>query len=86
MLACTFVHNKFPHRTPADKGLLRCFLGGARDEAVLSLSDDELLAAVRAELKKIVKLGRQPDFRPRLPLARSHGAIRIGAHRASRTH
>jgi protoporphyrinogen/coproporphyrinogen III oxidase len=35
MLACTFVHNKFPHRAPPDKGILRCFLGGARDEAVL---------------------------------------------------
>ncbi len=62
MLACTFVHNKFPHRTPPDKGLLRCFLGGARDEAVLSLSDDELLAAVRAELKKIIKLDVNPIF------------------------
>ena len=36
MLACTFVHNKFPHRAPEDKGILRCFLGGARDEAVLA--------------------------------------------------
>jgi protoporphyrinogen/coproporphyrinogen III oxidase len=62
MLACTFVHNKFPHRTPPDKGLLRCFLGGARDEAVLSLSDDELLGQVRAELKKIVKLDVNPIF------------------------
>jgi oxygen-dependent protoporphyrinogen oxidase len=62
MLACTFVHNKFPHRAPADKGLLRCFLGGARDEAVLSLSDDELLAAVRGELEKIVKLSANPIF------------------------
>ena len=62
MLACTFVHNKFSHRTPADKGLLRCFLGGARDEAVLSLSDDDLLAAIRAELKKIIKLDVNPIF------------------------
>ncbi len=62
MLACTFVHNKFPHRTPPDKGLLRCFLGGARDEAVLALSDDELLAAIRDELKKIIKLSANPIF------------------------
>ena len=52
MLACTFVHNKFPHRAPADKGILRCFLGGARDEAVLTLSDDEIVDTVRAELKR----------------------------------
>ena len=48
MLACTFVHNKFPHRAPPDKGILRCFLGGARDEAVLALTDDEMLDTVRA--------------------------------------
>jgi oxygen-dependent protoporphyrinogen oxidase len=62
MLACTFVHNKFPHRAPPDKGLLRCFLGGARDEAVLSLTDDEMLHTVRAELKKILKLDVRPIF------------------------
>ena len=62
MLACTFVHNKFPHRAPADKGILRCFLGGARDEAVLNLTDDEIVATVRAELKDIVKLEARPMF------------------------
>ena len=62
MLACTFVHNKFPHRAPPDKGLIRCFLGGARDEAVLSLTDDEMLDTVRAELKKIIKLDARPIF------------------------
>ena len=62
MLACTFVHNKFSYRAPADKGLLRCFLGGARDEAVQSLSDDELLATVRGELNKIINLSANPIF------------------------
>jgi oxygen-dependent protoporphyrinogen oxidase len=62
MLACTFVHNKFPHRAPENTGLLRCFLGGARDEAVLSLSDDELLATVRGELDEIVRLRARPIF------------------------
>ena len=27
LLATTFVHNKFPHRAPPDRALLRCFLG-----------------------------------------------------------
>jgi protoporphyrinogen/coproporphyrinogen III oxidase len=62
MLACTFVHNKFPHRAPADKGILRCFLGGARDEAVLSLSDEEVLETVRRELRELVKLNAPPIF------------------------
>src|SRR5271166_1510706 len=33
MLAATFVHNKFPHRAPEDRALLRCFIGGARNDA-----------------------------------------------------
>ncbi|HLB86250.1 MAG TPA: protoporphyrinogen oxidase, partial [Terriglobales bacterium] len=47
MLAATFVHNKFPHRAPEDRALVRCFLGGARDEQILKLSDDEILHVVR---------------------------------------
>jgi oxygen-dependent protoporphyrinogen oxidase len=62
MLACTFVHNKFPHRAAEDKGILRCFLGGARDEAVLGLTDDEILDTVRRELLDIVKLDARPMF------------------------
>ena len=62
MLACTFVHNKFPHRAPEDKGILRCFLGGARDEAVLGLSDDDILETVHRELRDIVKLDARPIF------------------------
>jgi len=62
MLACTFVHNKFPHRAPADKGILRCFLGGARDEAILSLADEEIVKLVQSELHKIVKLDSRPMF------------------------
>jgi oxygen-dependent protoporphyrinogen oxidase len=62
MLACTFVHNKFPHRAPEGKGILRCFLGGARDEAVLGLTDDEMLETVHRELKDILKLDARPIF------------------------
>jgi oxygen-dependent protoporphyrinogen oxidase len=62
MLACTFVHCKFPHRAPADKGLLRCFLGGAGDEAVLALSDEEITSIVRRDLKEIVDLEAEPRF------------------------
>jgi len=62
MLACTFVHNKFPHRAPVDKGLLRCFLGGAKDKAALALADDEVARLVRLELKEILGLDAEPLF------------------------
>ncbi len=62
MLACTFVHNKFPHRAPPDKAILRCFLGGARDEAVLGMNDEEMLETVHRELRDILKLEAPPNF------------------------
>jgi oxygen-dependent protoporphyrinogen oxidase len=62
LLAATFVHNKFPYRAPEDRALLRCFLGGSRDEAVLQLSDDEILSLVREELGQILELRAEPLF------------------------
>ncbi len=62
MLAATFVHNKFPHRAPPDRALLRCFLGGSRDGQVLQLPDDEILGIVREELQQILKLKAEPLF------------------------
>jgi oxygen-dependent protoporphyrinogen oxidase len=54
MLAATFVHNKFPHRAPENRALVRCFLGGARDEQILQSSEEEILEIVRRELRQII--------------------------------
>ncbi len=62
MLACTFVHVKFPHRAPPDRGIIRAFLGGSRDEAVLDLSDAEVLEQVRRNLREIVRVTAEPRF------------------------
>jgi protoporphyrinogen/coproporphyrinogen III oxidase len=62
MLAATFVHNKFPYRAPQDRALLRCFLGGTRDEAALQLSDQEILRIVQEELRQILGLAAEPLF------------------------
>jgi protoporphyrinogen/coproporphyrinogen III oxidase len=62
MLAATFVHNKFPHRAPEDRALIRCFLGGSRDEQILQLPDDEILGIVREELRQVLGLGAEPLF------------------------
>src|SRR5579863_8766022 len=34
LLAATFVHNKFPHRAPEDRALLRCFFAGGNAASV----------------------------------------------------
>ena len=62
MLAATFVHNKFPHRAPDNRAIVRCFLGGARDEQILQSSDAEILQIVRDELRGIIALTAEPLF------------------------
>jgi oxygen-dependent protoporphyrinogen oxidase len=62
MLAATFVHNKFPHRAPPNRAIVRCFLGGTRDEQILESSEQEILRIVRDELKTIIALVAEPSF------------------------
>ncbi len=62
LLAATFVHNKFPHRAPEDRALLRCFFAGSNAENVWSLSDDEIVTIVRTELQQIIGLRAEPLF------------------------
>jgi protoporphyrinogen/coproporphyrinogen III oxidase len=62
LLAATFVHNKFPHRAPEDRALLRCFFAGSNAESVWPLSDDQILGIVRNELQQIIGLRTAPLF------------------------
>jgi oxygen-dependent protoporphyrinogen oxidase len=62
LLAATFVHNKFPHRAPDDRALLRCFFAGKNAEDVWPLSDDEIIGIVRSELQQILGLRAEPIF------------------------
>ena len=54
MLACTFVHRKFLGRTPSGKAVFRAFLGGMRNEALLTECDEALIAIVRREMRAIL--------------------------------
>jgi len=62
LLAATFVHNKFPHRAPEDRALLRCFFAGSNAENIWQLSDDAIIAVVRTELQQILGLRAEPLF------------------------
>jgi oxygen-dependent protoporphyrinogen oxidase len=62
LLAATFVHNKFPHRAPENRALLRCFFAGATAENIWQLSDDAIVAIVRNELQQILGLRAAPLF------------------------
>jgi oxygen-dependent protoporphyrinogen oxidase len=62
ILAATFVHVKFPHRAPPDRGLVRCFIGGWGNEGVLDTPDDQVLADVAKDLREIVGVTAIPRF------------------------
>jgi oxygen-dependent protoporphyrinogen oxidase len=62
LLAATFVHNKFPHRAPEDRALLRCFFAGKNGEDVWPLADDQIVGIVRNELQEILGLRAEPLF------------------------
>lgn len=62
LVACTYVGTKFPHRVPAGMIVLRCFLGGADDAAILDERDETILASLLEELREIVGLRATPRF------------------------
>lgn len=60
MIAATFVHNKFPHRAPENRALIRCFFGGTRDEGVLQMTDAEIETVARRELEQMLGIRSAP--------------------------
>jgi len=62
LLACTFVGTKFPNRVAEGKLALRCFFGGAGNEAALEESDDALIATAGEELRRIIGLTAKPIY------------------------
>jgi len=60
LAACTFVGTKFLHRVPEGRIVLRCFFGGAGDEAALAESDEALIGIAREELQRMLGLTAAP--------------------------
>ena len=61
--ACTWTHRKWPHTTPEGKVLLRSYVGGPHDPNVAFLSDDEIVDIVLKDLRKIMKIKGEPNFK-----------------------
>jgi oxygen-dependent protoporphyrinogen oxidase len=67
LLACTFSHRKFLGKTAPGKAVIRAFLGGMRNEALLAENDNALVAIVRHELidilgETVVGIGLDPEY------------------------
>jgi oxygen-dependent protoporphyrinogen oxidase len=60
LLACTFSSVKYPGRAPAGHALLRCFVGGALNEAILGSDDGALVAGARDELRQALGVTAEP--------------------------
>lgn len=59
--AVTYSSTKWNNRTPGeDYVLLRAFVGGAKNQELVMLSDEEMIKMVRQELKEIMGLDAEP--------------------------
>jgi oxygen-dependent protoporphyrinogen oxidase len=62
LVACTWVANKFSYRVPDDLVVLRCFFGGANDDAILGESDESVVHIARQELQRMMQVTAEPLF------------------------
>jgi oxygen-dependent protoporphyrinogen oxidase len=62
IIAISYSSRKFAGRVPADKTLLRAFVGGAMHPEMLDLSDEQLLAAVQQEVGDLLGLRAAPEM------------------------
>lgn len=61
--ACTWTHRKWPHTTPDGKVLLRSYVGGPHDPDAAFLSDQEIVDVVLKDLRKVMKIKGEPNFK-----------------------
>lgn len=62
ILAASFSNVKFPGRAPADRALLRVFLGGTLAPALVEMDDGDLVATVHREMQALLGVGADPLF------------------------
>jgi oxygen-dependent protoporphyrinogen oxidase len=60
ILAGSWLSSKWPHRAPADRVLLRTFVGGASDPHALDRPDEELIARSMKALAPLLDIRGEP--------------------------
>ena len=63
ILACSFSSQKYSHRAPEGKVLLRVFVGGARHAELAEMDDRELLPLVTERAGRLLDIRGEPGFR-----------------------
>ena len=60
--ACSWVSSKWEGRAPADRVLLRAFLGGTHDEGAVDLDDDQVVTVATRDLSTVLGIRDEPEF------------------------
>jgi oxygen-dependent protoporphyrinogen oxidase len=60
IMAATFSSVKFAGRAPEGKVLLRCFVGGAKNEEIVEWEDKKMLSAVRRDIEEVLNITGTP--------------------------
>jgi oxygen-dependent protoporphyrinogen oxidase len=62
VIASTWASVKYEGRAPADKALIRVFIGGHRGQHLVEYDDRELIALARRELGDLIGVSAEPDW------------------------
>ena len=62
ILACSFSSQKYAHRAPEGKVLLRIFAGGARAPELAEMEDGKLKALLLEELSRLLGIRGEPHY------------------------
>jgi len=62
LMAATYSSTKWPGRAPEGKVLMRGFVGGPQNQAIMENSDEDLIAIVLREMREILGIKGDPLF------------------------
>jgi len=62
LMAATYSSTKWPGRAPSGKVLMRGFVGGPHNQAIMENSDEELVSIVHGEMRDILGVKGEPLF------------------------
>lgn len=92
IIACSYSFMKYAGRAPAGVALLRAFVGGALSAELSNLPDEEMIGAVREDLRDILgidsppslsRIARWPDSMPQYEVGHLQRVERIEKHAAA---
>lgn len=76
--ACTWTSSKWLHTAPDGKALIRCYVGRAGDQEWMGMSDEDIIARVRTDVRELTGIAAEPLFVELTRLERSMPQYTVG--------